>query len=321
MRLEDKQLEGPDLEREQGLEVLKDETEERGRELPALAGPEVVDVELEHRSRVFDALQAILAGDNISVPMLYLPQRESQALEALQAAVFGRDRSMGNFVFAEDRGALLEQALAVLQQNLTFGSAETLAALHSKYEDLTTNLAELREQLLGLEDAQDDLLELDEEKTKKPANADTADEADDESVTGFIASALQALAVVAGAEVTQTPRSTLVGPELPDVQKARSSLDAPGPEAANAKPASSLDGPEVPEVKLAPSALDAAGPEVTLPAHVSTLDGPERAEPEKRSMLHTEGMSALIVPEHLRPRVAENPPVGMRTDGRSSAAV
>ncbi|MBA2538867.1 MAG: hypothetical protein H0V17_04465 [Deltaproteobacteria bacterium] len=38
-------------------------------------------------------------------------------------------------------------------------------------------------------------------------------------------------------------------------------------------------------------------------------------------MLHTEGMSALIVPEHLRPRVAENPPVGMRTDGRSSAAV
>jgi hypothetical protein len=35
-------------------------------------------------------------------------------------------------------------------------------------------------------------------------------------------------------------------------------------------------------------------------------------------MLHTEGMSALIVPDHLRPRLAEHQPVGMRTDGRSS---
>lgn len=314
MRLEDKELEGPELEREQRLEDLKDEsTEERDRELPH-AGPEVFDLELEHRSRLFDALQAILAGNSISVPMLYLPQRESQALEALQGAVFGRDRSMGNFVFAEDRGALLEQALAILQQNLTYGSAETLAALHTKYEDLTMHVAKLREQLLGLEDAQDDLLDIDDEKVTKPANAETDDNEDDESVTGFIASALQALAVVAGTD--DTARSTLVGPDLPVAPKPPSTLE--GPERAVAKPASSLDGPALPDAKPLASALDAPGPEVSLPDHVSTLDGPERAEQERRSTLHTEGMSALIVPEHLRPRVAEHQPVGMRTDGRSS---
>ena len=41
------------------------------------------------------------------------------------------------------------------------------------------------------------------------------------------------------------------------------------------------------------------------------LDGPEVIEPEKRSQLYTEGMSALIVPEHLRPRVAEHQPTGL----------
>jgi hypothetical protein len=326
MRLEDKELEGPDLEREQRLEVLEDQTEERDHELPEHAGPEVASIELEHRSRLFDALQAILAGNNLSVPMLYLPQRESQALEALQAAVFGRDRSMGNFVFAEDRGALLEQALAVLQQNLTYGSAATLAELHTKYDDLTTHLAELRAELLGLEDAQDDLLELEETKTKQPGAPDTDDDAEPETLAGFLGEALQALAIVAGHDTTpdNVLRSTLVGPELPDIEKPASTLDGPEPKLP-AKPATSLTGPEV-ATPPHRSVLDAPGPEVPAkPDHVSALDGPELAAEEKRSQLYTEGMSALIVPEHLRPRAVDNPPVGMRTDGtlpdRSNAHV
>ena len=84
--------------------------------------------------------------------------REALALEALQSAVTGRDRSMNTFMFAEDRKSLLEQALSVLQQNLTRGDSETLSALHAKYDELTENVANLREELLGLEDAQDDLI-------------------------------------------------------------------------------------------------------------------------------------------------------------------
>ncbi len=318
MRLEDKELEGPELEREQRLETLESETlhGERDKELPEHAGPEVQDLELEHRSRVLDAVQGILARQNLSIPMLYLPQRETRALEALQAAVDGRDRSMNTFVFAEDRGALLEQALAVLQQNLTQGDAGTLAALHSKYEELVGNVAELRDELYGLEDAQDDLLDLDEHqiKSRRGAPDTTDDDVEPDSVTGFIASALNALASVAQVEGEQPFRSTLVGPDLPEVEKAPSTLE--GPELKVEARTSSLGGDPLPEKPAHRSVLDAPGPEVPdKQDHVSMLDGPEIAEPEKRSQLYTEGMSALIVPEHLRPRVAAHQPTGMRTDG------
>lgn len=310
MRLEEKELEGPDLEREQRLEELEDETRENDKEMPEHAGPEV-ESETAARSRMFDALQAILAGENLSIPMLYLPQREALALEALQSAVSGRDRSMNTFVFAEDRKSLLEQALAVLQQNLTRGDAETLATLHAKFEDLTESVADLRGELLGLEDAQDDLIEQKQHEVK--TGTPETDDKDDDSVTGFIASALNALAQVAQVESTEAQpfRSTLVGPDLPDATPFVSTLD--GPEVKVVEKTSSLDGPE-PIATSFVSMLDAAGPEVTKADHVSALDGPEVVPEEKRSTLFTEGMSALIVPEHLRPRVAEHPPVGMRTD-------
>src|SRR5512138_1346054 len=175
MRLEDKELEGPDLERAQRLEVLE-QTAEKDRELPEQATEQVVDVELEHRSRLFDALQLLLAGGELDIALLYLPARETLALEALQAAVHGRD-SLGQFVYAEDRAALLEQALAVLQQNLTHGSASELAALHAKYDELTDELATIRESLLDLEDAQDELLEHHERALA--VTPDTADQPDE----------------------------------------------------------------------------------------------------------------------------------------------
>jgi len=312
MRLEDKELEGPDLEREQRLEGFEDATHEHDKELPEHAGPEVVDAELAHRSRLFDALHAVLAGENLSIPMLYLPQRESQALEALQAAVSGRDRSMGNFVFAEDRGSLLEQALSVLQQNLTHGDRATLASLHAKYTQLTEHVAELRDHLVDLEDAQDDLIEqkLHREET---ASGDAPDPTDEqaESVTGFIASALSALATVAVPEAEQPFRSTLVGPDLSETTKPASMLD--GPEPTVTRPATSLTGADLPAPVPHASALDAPGPEVSKPEHVSALDGPERELEEKRSSLYPEGMSAPIVPE--QPRVADHQPVGMYADG------
>ncbi len=320
MRLEDKELEGPELEREQRLEKLEDASHERDRELPQHAGHEVESLELDHRPRLFDALQAILAGENLSIPMLYLPQREAQALEALQAAVSGRDRSMNTFVFAEDRASLLEQALSVLQQNLTQGDAATLASLHAKYDELTENVANLRGELHGLEDAQDDLIEQKQHEKQVSGDAPDTTENDadeDESVTGFIASALNALAAVAAAEGETPFRSTLVGPELPDAARSASTLE--GPEVEVAPKTSSLAGPDLPAPATHASALDAPGPEVPAKRdHVSALAGPDVAEPEKRSQLYTEGMSALIVPEHLRPRLAEHQPTGMSVDGRST---
>ncbi len=306
MRLEDKELEGPDLEREQGLEQLEDETREHDKALPAHAGPQVVEV--EHSHRMFDALQAILNGENLSIPMLYLPQREALALEALQAAVTGRDRSMNTFLFAEDRKSLLEQALSVLQQNLTRGDSATLTALHAKYDALTENVANLRGELLGLEDAQDDLIEQkqrDEEVTSAPETDDKDDK--DEAVTGFMASALDALAGAA-----QPFRSTLVGPALPEDQPASSTLD--GPEVKVEARPSALAGPELPAPAPHVSLLDAPGPEVTKPDHVSMLDGPEVGREAKPSSLVTEGVDEVIVPPHLRPRLATTQPVGMRTD-------
>lgn len=318
MRLEDKELEGPDLEREQGLETQQDETLENDKELPEHAGPEVVDAELAHRSRMFEALQSILAGENIAIPMLYLPQREAAALEALQAAVTGRDRSMNTFLFAEDRKSLLEQALSVLQQNLTRGDAETLAVLHARYDALTDSVAELRGELLDLEDAQDDLIEQ-KARDEEHASGDAPETEDvDESVTGFIASALNALAQVAQVEDSKPFRSTLEGPDLPEEQKPASTLD--GPEVKLVDKATSLTGPELPAAKPHVSALDAAGPEVTKPDHVSALDGPEVVRNTKPSTLGVD-VEDLIVPEHLRPRVAAHQPAGLRTDGAASKEI
>src|SRR5262249_18981602 len=122
------------------------------------AGEAVRDLELEHRSTLFDAIRSVLAGQNVTVSLLYLPQRETQALEALQTAVRGQD-SIGEVVFAGDPSGLLEQALAVLQQNVTHGEPAQLAALHTKFDELTSRVEELRDRLVSLEDAQDEFFE------------------------------------------------------------------------------------------------------------------------------------------------------------------
>ncbi|MBA3501565.1 MAG: hypothetical protein M4D80_18675 [Myxococcota bacterium] len=154
MRAEDKELEGPELEREQRVEASHREEHEE-QELPLDVTETVRDASFEHRSRVMDALQLILAGEKVNVPLFYLPQREQLALEALQAAVTGAD-SMGEFVFAEDRRGLLEQALAVLQQNLVYGEPSQIAELQSKFDSMSEQVGELRGHLSSLEDSQEE---------------------------------------------------------------------------------------------------------------------------------------------------------------------
>jgi hypothetical protein len=172
VRAEDKQLEGQDLEREQRVEASREHAID---ELPTFAGEEVRDVALDHRSRLFDALQLVLAGAQIDLELLYLPQRETQALDAVRTAVGGRD-SLGEFVFAEDRRSLLEQALAVLQQNLTHGEPAQLAALQGKFDMLTSQVGELRTALTDLADAQEEREDF-HQAAKPGAAGETADAA------------------------------------------------------------------------------------------------------------------------------------------------
>jgi hypothetical protein len=291
VRVEDKELEGPELERAQRLEV--EELHEQEEELP-IASEEVQDVGFEHRGRLFDALQLIMDRQQLNVSLLALPKREAMALEFLQTAVNGRDVNMGEFVFAEDRGAMLEQALAVLQQNLTHGSASELATLHAKFGALTSQVAELRGHLLDLEDAQDDLIEPKEHRVKvvtdepddtdKPAAAEPAVAAD-ESLGGFIASALQALAQVAGTDA-ELLASSLTGPELPPAPVSRSTLT--GAERGELpKGASTLLGPDLREDIKPQSTL--GGPERPEPPKpATTLVGPEVPDVVKRSTLTTD---------------------------------
>jgi len=313
VRAEEKELEGPELEREVGLE--EQEVEQEAEEMPILVGEESVDLELLHRGKLFDAIQLILANEKVNVSLLYLPQREAHALEFLQAAVTGSD-SMGEFVFAEDRQVLLEQALAILQANVTHGDQSQLGELHAKFEELSTRVGELRAQLLNLEDAQDDLFDekrqyYEEQATDAEADDVEAPETEPEpqdSITDFIAAALHALADVAPEREPQAPKSTLAGPEVPD--KAAEPTTLVGPEVPDLEtPPTTLVGPEVPDKATEPTTL--VGPEVPdLETSPTTLVGPELPEtPPRPSTLDADAPPPIMS----RTRTAAGPPVVART--------
>lgn len=234
MRVDEKQVDGLDLEREEEQQqTLIEEHEES--EFPEIAGEEVRDLHGERSSVLLDAIRTILEDEKkFSVSRLGLPQREARALEALQGAVSGRNVHLGTFVFAEDRRALLEQALAVLQPNLTSGDKTELAVIHDEMEVLIKRVAVLRHSLTNLEDAQDELMEGDRAVTKA-ADADTDDK----------------------------PK-----PSDPDAPRPASTLSK-GPEVkVEPQPSTLATGPEVKPESEAPSTL------VTGPAIKPEPDGP-----------------------------------------------
>jgi hypothetical protein len=260
VRAEDRELEGPDLER---AGETRDVAAHEEEELPAIGGEELRDLELEHRSTLFDAIRLVLAGEEVVVSLLYLPQRETHALEALQAAVNGQD-SVGEFVFAEDRRALLEQSLAVLQQNVTHGDPEQLAELHAKFDELTAQVGELRERLVNLEDAQDDLFD---EKRQHDEEV-VVDEGDKDDKPG--ASAKPGASGKPGKPASPPKPGKPPKPEDPSLYEPE--RPAPPP------PPSTLAGPERAAPPPPPSTLHGdAAPEPPPPS--STLAGPERAAP------------------------------------------
>jgi hypothetical protein len=214
VRFEDKAIDGPDRELEEQRTAVNLEEEDQ-EEVPEIRIAEVLASAQENV--VLEAMREILEHRHIVINDLKLPQKELRALEALKAAVTGRDGELSQFVYASDRRDLLEQALAVLQPRV-------MSDLTRPFLDLVQRVGTLRHDLKDLEDAQDNLLEANAEVGREKGDTDTADKPvpkppkpdDDLSLDGPERKIVK-------------PPSELAGPERPIV-----------------KPPTSLNGPQLP---------------------------------------------------------------------------
>jgi hypothetical protein len=208
LRFEDKEVDGPELELEKDRRnsELVEEDEEEVDEI------NIADVlAQQHESSLLAAMREILEHRHVVINDLALPQKELRALEALKAAVTGKDGELSQFVYASDRRDLLEQALAVLQPRV-------MSDLTRPFQDLVQRIGSLRHDLKDLEDAQDELLEANQEVGVDKADADTADKPkpkpdDDLSLDGPERKLVK-------------PPTSLTG-ERPPPQKLPSTLDGP----------------------------------------------------------------------------------------------
>jgi len=165
LRFEDKDVDGAELDREKGLRD-NDLVEEDQEEVDEIQIDDVLAQQSENA--LLAAMREILEHRHIVVNDLALPQRELRALEALQAAVTGKDGELSQFIYASDRRDLLEQALAVLQPGV-------MADVTQPFQDLIQRVGTLRHDLKDLEDAQDELLEGNDKVGPAKADGDTAD--------------------------------------------------------------------------------------------------------------------------------------------------
>jgi hypothetical protein len=227
----------------------------------------------ERRAQLLGAIRMILGHERLEVGQLRMPPRETQALQALQAAVEGKSTNLHQFVYASDRRDLLERALGVLQPDLTRTDDKTARELHAQLADLSERLGQLRHRLSSLEDAQDELLRSHEAALEvvtapgdKPKPSPKPSDPD----------APRPASTLTGPELPELPdpppvKTTLTGPELPDPPAAKTALTGPElPDPPAAK--TTLTGPELPEPPAAKTTL--TGPELPeQPAAPSTLSG------------------------------------------------
>jgi hypothetical protein len=214
LRQEEKEVDGFELERAEERKRESELIEEDDEELHDLDGRPELAREPDRSGTVAGAMQRILEREHLVLNDLGLDQRELRALEALKTAVEGRDQEINGFVYAEDRRALLEQALAVLQPDIA--GLEKLGG--KAYEDLVKDVAELRGQLNILEDAQEEI-----ESHRREGEKGEGSDADDKPKPDEDAS--------------------LDGPER-KVEKTASTLDGPERK-AEPKPATTLTGAEI----------------------------------------------------------------------------
>lgn len=219
MRQEDKEVDGPELEQAEERKRANELVEEREDEVYDLDGLPETTLDEERSASVIDAMQKILAGEQIVINDLDLSKRHLVALEALKTASDGKDQELSRFVYAEDRRALLEQSLAVLQPELA-----SLEQLGKPFEDMLKDVGTLREKLNLLEDAEEELVE-GRAKDAPVTESDTEDkpDADDDlSLTG------------PPREIPKPP-SSLAGPERKQEPKGPTTLGDPADIAAAQK--------------------------------------------------------------------------------------
>lgn len=221
MRHEERQANGSELEREPQLARRNELEKKREDELPILDPGRRLDPASE--SLVVATMRAIFERRSVIINDLQLPQREQRALEALQAAVTGRDEKLSKFVYAHDRRELLEQALLVLQPGLIQETAPPL-------QDLVHHVGNLRVGLEDLDDAQDDLLVPHAMAVEETTEGDSDDKPDDED------------------EASAKPASTLDGPEVEEPPKPASTLDGPPREEIEKPPTSLGDAKEIAKI-------------------------------------------------------------------------
>jgi hypothetical protein len=262
VELQDKIVE--DLEARHAESRQREDVEAHGEEtLPAPQVEALIDASSKLRGELLGAIRMLLEHQPLDVEALQLPEREKLALDALRTAVEGRD-SIGHFVYAEDRRDLLEQALAVLQPDLTRADDQTARDLQVQFEDLTAHVGDLRHALTNLEDAQDELVEGRHDQLTKDATEPTDKPKPKPKPSD--PDAPRPPTTLTGPERPEppTPAPTVYGPERPEPPRAASTVYGPErPEPPT--PAPTVYGPERPEP----------------PRAASTVYGPERPEPPR----------------------------------------
>lgn len=214
MRQEDKQVDGPSLEQAEERKRTNELVEEQDDALYDLDGQPERTVDRQQSSGIIGALKTILAGEQIVINDLKLDKRHQIALEAIKTAVEGKDQSLAQFVYAEDRRTLLEQALAVLQPELA-----DIAQLGQPFEELLKDVGTLRDKLNVLEDSEEELVEgraNDQAKTE----SDSDDKPDDEELFN----ANTDLSLTGPPRDIPKPASSLAGPARKVEPKSESSL-------------------------------------------------------------------------------------------------
>jgi hypothetical protein len=261
VQLEDKIVE--DVEEAHAESQQRADRDAHGEELlPAPAIEALVDASTTLHGELLGAIRMLLDHQALDVEALKLPEREREALAALEIAVEGRS-STGTFVYAEDRRDLLEQALAVLQPDLARGNDPAARELQAQLEDLTDRVGDLRHALANLEESQDDELI---ERQRASAAGKQDDEPGDKPKPP-------------GEPDAPRPATTLTGPDRPEPARPPSTVTGPDrPEPP--RPPSTVTGPERPVPPRPPSTL--TGPDRPEPSPPpSTLTGPERPEPPR----------------------------------------
>jgi hypothetical protein len=236
LRQEDKEVDGSELERAQERKRESELIEDDEEQLYDLDGTPEYDRDEQRSGVVAGAMRRILQREHLVLADLGLEQRDLRALEALKTAADGREKRDG-FVYAEDRSALLEQALAVLQPEL----AMLVESGGDELAILVREVGALRERLEQLEEAQEEVEAQRTDEAKAEAGDTDEKPDDDTSLDG-------------PERKIDKPKSSLSGPERKEEPKPASTLS--GPERKEEpKPTSSLGGPERKEEPKPPTTL------------------------------------------------------------------